>query len=105
MQMDNTIAVITGGASGLGGAAAAERFVKQGAKVVILDRDEDKGQAHAEALGDNARFAQADVTSEADVQAALEMAVSEFGGLNAVINCAGVGLAIRTTSQSRGTPA
>jgi len=100
MQMDNTIAVVTGGASGLGG-ATAERFVKQGAKVVILDRDEDKGQTHAEALGNNARFAQADVTSEDDVQSALEMAVSEFGGLNAVINCAGVGLAIRTTS-SRG---
>lgn len=100
MQMKNVITVITGGASGLGG-ATAERFIQQGAKVVILDRDEEKGQAHAQALGDNARFAQADVTSETEVQSALDLAVSEFGGLNAVINCAGVGLAIRTTS-SRG---
>lgn len=100
MKMENTIAMITGGASGLGG-ATAERFVQQGAKVVILDRDEEKGQAHAEKLGDNARFAQADVTDESDVQSALDLAIKEFGGLNAVINCAGVGLAIRTTS-SRG---
>ncbi len=100
MKMKNVIAVITGGASGLGG-ATAERFVQQGAKVVILDRDEEKGQAHAQALGDKARFAQADVTSEAEVQSALDLAISKFGGLNTVINCAGVGLAIRTTS-SRG---
>jgi len=100
MQLENTIAVITGGASGLGG-ATAERFVQQGAKVVLLDRDDEKGIAHAEGLGENARFAQADVTDEEQVQSALELAVSEFGGLNAVVNCAGVGLAIRTTS-SRG---
>jgi 3-hydroxyacyl-CoA dehydrogenase / 3-hydroxy-2-methylbutyryl-CoA dehydrogenase len=100
MHIKNVIAVITGGASGLGG-ATAERFVQQGAKVVILDRDVDKGEAHADALGENARFAQADVTSETDVQTALDMAISEFGGLNTLVNCAGVGLAIRTTS-SRG---
>lgn len=100
MQMNNVIAVVTGGASGLGG-AVAQRFVEQGARVVILDRDEDKGTEHADTLGDNARFAQADVTSEDEIQTALDHVVSEFGGLNTVVNCAGVGLAIRTTS-SRG---
>lgn len=100
MEMKQVVAVVTGGASGLGG-ATAERFVQQGAKVILLDRDEDKGEAHAKALGENARFAQADVTNEDEVQSALDFAVSEFGGLNTVVNCAGVGLGIRTTS-SRG---
>lgn len=100
MDIKNVIAIVTGGASGLGG-ATAERFVQQGAKVAILDRDIDKGEAHAEALGDNARFIQADVTSEDDIQNALDTVINEFGGLNTVVNCAGVALAIRTTS-SRG---
>lgn len=100
MKMQDVVAVVTGGASGLGG-ATAERFVQQGAKVVILDRDEEKGEAHADQLGENARFAPADVTSEEQIQSALEQAVSAFGKLTAVVNCAGVGLAIRTTS-SRG---
>lgn len=100
MEMKDVVAVVTGGASGLGG-ATAQRFVEQGAKVVILDRDEDNGNAHAEALGENARFAKADVTSETDVENALELAVGEFGQLNVLVNCAGIGLAVRTTS-SRG---
>lgn len=100
MNIKNVTAIVTGGASGLGG-ATAERFVKQGAQVVILDRDVDKGEAHAGTLGENAHFAQADVTSESDIQTALDKAVSVFGGFNTVVNCAGVGLAIRTTS-SRG---
>jgi len=100
MDIKNVIAIVTGGASGLGG-ATAERLVQHGAKVVILDRDIDKGNAHADALGENARFIQADVTSEDDIQTALETTISEFGEFNTVVNCAGVGLAIRTTS-SRG---
>lgn len=100
MEMKDVVAVVTGGASGLGG-ATAQRFVEQGAKVVILDRDEESGNAHAEALGENARFAKADVTSETDVENALELAVGEFGQLNVLVNCAGIGLAVRTTS-SRG---
>ena len=100
MNIKNVIAIVTGGASGLGG-ATAERFIQQGAKVAILDLDTEKGEAHADMLGENARFIQADVTSENDIQSALDIAVSEFGGFNAVVNCAGVGLAIRTTS-SRG---
>ena len=100
MRMDRVAALVTGGASGLGGATAA-RFAGQGAKVVLLDRDVDKGRALAEAIGASARFVQADVTSESEVQAALDLTVVAFGGLNAVINCAGVGLANRTIS-SRG---
>lgn len=100
MEMTDVTALITGGASGLG-AATASRFVDHGAKVIVLDRDDERGHALARQLGDRARFAAADVTDEADVQAALDLARSQFGGLNVVVNCAGVGLAMRTTS-SRG---
>ncbi|MFW5748149.1 MAG: 3-hydroxyacyl-CoA dehydrogenase [Chloroflexota bacterium] len=95
MDVKGLTALVTGGASGLGGATAAH-LVQQGANVIILDRDDEKGEAHAAALGPNARFAQADVTDEAQVQAAIDLAREAFGGLHAVINCAGVGAAIRT---------
>lgn len=98
MQLKDSVALVTGGASGLGG-ATARLFVEQGAKVVILDRDENKGVALAQELGDRAVFARADVTSESDVQAAVDLAVSEFGGLNININCAGIGMAMRTVNK------
>ena len=100
MKMRDALALVTGGASGLG-AATARRFVEKGARVVVLDRDEEKGLALSRELGDKARFRQADVTSEAAIEQALAFTVSEFGGLNTLINCAGVGAAMRTTS-SRG---
>ncbi len=100
MKMQDIVALITGGASGLG-AGTAKRFVDCGARVLILDRDEGRSQALSAELGERTRFFQADVTSEVAVQAALEYAIAEFGGLNVLINCAGVGIALRTTS-SRG---
>jgi len=100
MHMQNVIALITGGASGLGAGTAA-RFIEAGARVVILDRDADQGERLADDLGERARFAAGDVSSEADVQAALVHTRAEFGGLNALVNCAGIGLAMRTIS-SRG---
>ena len=100
MKLEKVIAIITGGASGLGAGTAA-RFIEQGARVVILDRDGDKGARLADDLGDRARFVPADVSSEADVQAALDLATTAFGGLNVLVNCAGIGLAMRTTG-SRG---
>ncbi len=100
MQMRDLVALVTGGASGLG-AGAARRFVEQGARVLILDRDADQGEALAQDLGEGARFFAGDVTSEDDVRGALEATAEAFGGLNALVNCAGIGIAIRTTS-SRG---
>ena len=100
MKMPNVIALITGGASGLG-AGTARRFAQCGARLVILDIDAEKGEALAEDLGGAARFFKADVSSEKDAQAALEFTVAEYGGLNALVNCAGIGVAVRTTS-SRG---
>ncbi len=100
MKMGHVRALITGGASGLG-AGTARRFIDQGARVVILDRDEDKGARLAADLGAQTRFVKADVSGEPDVQAGLELCATEFGGLNVLVNCAGIGLAIRTTG-SRG---
>lgn len=96
--MKQVVALVTGGASGLG-EACIRRFVGQGAKAVILDRDADRGKALAAELGDSVRYAQADVTSEADVQAAVNLAYETFGGLQVVVNCAGVAWAGRTVSK------
>lgn len=98
MHMQNVIALITGGASGLG-AGTASRFIGAGARVVILDRDADRGAHLAAELGERARFTAGDVSSEADVQTALELTRAAFGGLNALVICAGIGLAMRTISR------
>ncbi|GAB4314534.1 MAG: SDR family NAD(P)-dependent oxidoreductase [Phototrophicales bacterium] len=93
MEIKGLTAIITGGASGLGG-ATAQRLAEHGANVIVLDRDAERGEAHAKAIG--ATFAQADVTSEADIQAAIDLAKNKFGGLHILVNCAGVGMAMRT---------
>lgn len=93
MNVKGLTALVTGGASGLGG-ATAQRLAEHGANVIVLDRDAERGEAHANAIG--AKFAQADVTSEADIQAAIDLAKSAFGGLHILVNCAGVGMAMRT---------
>ncbi|MBZ0289285.1 MAG: 3-hydroxyacyl-CoA dehydrogenase [Anaerolineae bacterium] len=98
MELKNTVALVTGGASGLG-EACVRRFVSAGGKVVIVDRDADKGTALAAELGVAAHFAQVDVTSEPDVNAAVDHAYESFGGLNIVVNCAGVGWAGRTVGK------
>ena len=98
MDVQTTVALVTGGASGLG-LATAKRLVRSGAKVVIAGLGRSSGQAEAEALGPNARFAATDVTSEADVSAAIELAYATFGGLNLVVNCAGIAIAQRTLTK------
>lgn len=99
MDFQNMTALVTGGASGLG-EASARRLASLGANVVILDRDADRGAMVANEIGDKARFAKTDVTSEADVQAAVDLAKSTFGAVNILVNCAGVGMAMRTTSKN-----
>ncbi|MGA0557321.1 3-hydroxyacyl-CoA dehydrogenase [Larkinella sp. VNQ87] len=98
MQFTNTTALITGGASGLG-EATTRLFHAQGANVVILDLNEAKGEALAADLRDRARFIRTDVTSEADVQAAVDLAVQEFGSLQIAVNCAGIGEARKTIGK------
>jgi NAD(P)-dependent dehydrogenase (short-subunit alcohol dehydrogenase family) len=89
MQLDQVKAVITGGASGLGHAVAAH-LVAHGGAVALFDLDEDKGCAAAAALGGNARFFRTDVTAEDGVAANVAAAREALGGLNAVVNCAGI---------------
>ena len=89
MQLKNTKAVITGGASGLGH-AVARHLVGNGAQVALFDVNQDKGQQAAGELGEAAQFYRTDVTSEDGVMANLEAAKGAMDGLNAVINCAGI---------------
>lgn len=103
MEFVGMTALITGGASGLG-EASARRLASLGANVVILDRDAERGEQVAKEIGDKARFAKTDVTSEADVQGAIDLAISTFGAVNILVNCAGVGMAMRTTSKNGAHP-
>jgi NAD(P)-dependent dehydrogenase (short-subunit alcohol dehydrogenase family) len=98
LELNNSVALITGGASGLG-EATVRRFVAQGAKAVIVDLNPEKGNKLAGELGESARFVETDVTSEDAVQNTIQTALNTFGGLNIVVNCAGVGWAQRTVSK------
>ena len=89
MQIEQHSFLVTGGASGLG-ESVVRAIVAQGGKVVIADLNESTGQALVNELGDNVRFARCDVTSGDEVQAAVELAEKEFGGLQGSINCAGI---------------
>jgi NAD(P)-dependent dehydrogenase (short-subunit alcohol dehydrogenase family) len=90
MNIQGKVAIITGGASGLG-AATAHMIVRQGGKAAIVDRNEELGRQFAASLGASARFFAADVADAASVQRAVDGAVREFGGLHICVNCAGIG--------------
>ncbi|MFZ1726010.1 MAG: SDR family oxidoreductase [Albidovulum sp.] len=87
MELNKARAVITGGASGLG-AATARIFRGAGADVTIFDRDIDAGSALAGEIG--ATFAEVDVTSESSVAAGIVLARSAMGGIDILVNCAGI---------------
>ncbi|MBB6244104.1 SDR family oxidoreductase [Rhodanobacter sp. MP1X3] len=89
MQLDQVKAIITGGASGLG-YAVAQHLVANGAQVALFDIDNDKGQTAIKALGDAVRFFRTDVTSEDGVVINVAAAHESMGGLNVVVNCAGI---------------
>jgi NAD(P)-dependent dehydrogenase (short-subunit alcohol dehydrogenase family) len=89
MKFAEARAVVTGGASGLG-KAVARLVAASGGRVAMLDVQEGPGQAAAKELGANASFFKCDVTSEADVNAAMRAAADRMGGLNLLVNCAGV---------------
>jgi NAD(P)-dependent dehydrogenase (short-subunit alcohol dehydrogenase family) len=96
MQIRNSIFLVTGGASGLG-EAFARMAAENGAMVVIADLQADKGEKLAKEIG--GRFAKCDVSSEADGKAAVALALKEFGGLQVLVNCAGIALAERTLGK------
>ncbi|WP_353706880.1 3-hydroxyacyl-CoA dehydrogenase [Cellulosimicrobium sp. ES-005] len=98
MRIEGTVALVTGGASGLG-RATAEGLVAAGARVVLADLASSDGVAVAGALGDAARFVPTDVTSEDDVARALD-AADDLGGARVVVSCAGIVLAQRVLGKS-----
>jgi len=89
MQLDQVKAIITGGASGLGH-AVAQHIVARGGRVALFDVNEDRGRQAARELGDAACFYRTDVTSEQGVAANVSAAHEALGGLNVLINCAGI---------------
>jgi NAD(P)-dependent dehydrogenase (short-subunit alcohol dehydrogenase family) len=94
MRLDGRTILVTGGASGLGG-ATVDMIVAAGGRAVIVDRNERTGAAKAAQHGNAVRFVAADVSSDAAVQAAVDVAVKELGGLHGVVNAAGIAVAER----------
>jgi NAD(P)-dependent dehydrogenase (short-subunit alcohol dehydrogenase family) len=102
MDINGSVAVVTGGASGLG-LATTEKLVEQGAKVVIIDLPSSQGETVADKLGDAVRFVPADVTDEAQVGAALD-AAEGLGTVRIAVNCAGIGNAAKTYGKKGAFP-
>lgn len=96
MHIEDTGAIITGGASGLG-EATARHFRAQGAQVTLLDRDTARGPEVASEIG--ASFAETDVTDAASVEAAIATAKSAMGRVTAAINCAGIATGAKTLGR------
>jgi len=98
MQIQNHTFLVSGGASGLGG-ATARTLAEAGANVVIVDLNEAKGAALAAELGGKTRFVAANVADEEAVKNAVAAAVSTFGALHGAINCAGIGVGEKTVGK------
>lgn len=98
VKIEGNVALVTGGGSGLG-RATVEALVAAGAKVVIADLVSSKGEEVAASAPESIRFIPTDVTKEADVQAAIDLATKTFGGLQFAISCAGVGTPGRVLSK------
>ncbi|GEB35211.1 MULTISPECIES: 3-hydroxyacyl-CoA dehydrogenase [Brevibacillus] len=100
MDIRDVVAIVTGGASGLG-EATVRNVVEHGGRVAILDQDLERGYALANELGrDHALFVQTDVTSEASVREAIERTAGAFGTIHAAVNCAGMVLGQKTLSRN-----
>ncbi len=97
MDIRNSTFIVTGGGSGLG-AATAEMVVANGGNVVIADV-KSEGEAFAQKLGSQARFIKTDVTSEEQGKAAVDLALSAFGALQGLVNCAGIAVGEKTVGK------
>ena len=99
MDINGKVAVVTGGASGIG-QAVTRRIAAAGGKVVIFDLNEDAGQAMVAELGaDNCVFAKVNVVDEDSAKAGIEAPVSAFGTIHINVNCAGIGNAAKTLGR------
>lgn len=99
MDLKDKVAVITGGASGLG-KATAEHVIKAGGKVAIFDRNENLANATARELGASAAAWTVDVTDEGSMQTAIASVMDAFGAIHINVNCAGIGPAARTLGKT-----
>ncbi|XP_041348363.1 3-hydroxyacyl-CoA dehydrogenase type-2-like [Gigantopelta aegis] len=102
-SLKGMVGLVTGGASGLG-RATVERFIKQGSRVVLCDLPTSGGKDVAKSLGDNCVFAPTDITSEDDVNKALEITKDKFGRLDMAVNCAGIAVAFKTYNFNKNLP-
>jgi NAD(P)-dependent dehydrogenase (short-subunit alcohol dehydrogenase family) len=104
MKLAGAVAIVTGGASGLG-EATVRAFIAGGARAAILDRPQSAGEQLARELGEGrAIFMPADVTSGDQVATAVARATQAFGALHIAVNCAGVGVAMKTVSKQGPMP-
>ncbi|MCC6899004.1 MAG: 3-hydroxyacyl-CoA dehydrogenase [Polyangiaceae bacterium] len=103
MEIKGRVAIVTGGASGLG-AATVRALVAAGARAVIADKNREAGEALAKELGAATRFAECDVTSEDQMKAAIATAKTELGGLHLAVGCAGIGTIGRLVSKGGPLP-
>jgi NAD(P)-dependent dehydrogenase (short-subunit alcohol dehydrogenase family) len=104
MKISDARAVVTGGASGLG-QAVARHVIAQGGTVAMLDVQDAPGQQSARELGARAHYFNCDVTSEAAVNAAMNAAAAAMGGINLLVNCAGIVGSARTLGKNGPMPA
>lgn len=101
MKINGSVAVVTGGASGLG-EAAVETIVENGGYAAILDLQEERGAALVEKVGsDRALFIKTNVTNEEDVANAVNQTIEKFGAIHVLVNCAGIGVAEKTVSKDK----
>ncbi len=99
MQVEGSVALITGGVSGLG-LGAARRIVAMGGKVVMMDINDEQGKTATEELGAAARYIECDVSDSGQVSAAVDAAAEAFGGIEILVNAAGVAPAERVLSRN-----
>jgi NAD(P)-dependent dehydrogenase (short-subunit alcohol dehydrogenase family) len=98
MEIKNSTFLVTGGSSGLG-AATVEMVVAAGGNAIIADVNKAQGEALAARLGKHARYVECDVTREDHGKAAVAAALKEFGGLQALVNCAGIAIGEKTVGK------
>ena len=103
MKVSGKVALITGGASGLG-LATARALSLEGARIMLLDLNEENAKKELESLGKEASFYTANVTDEGSVASAIDATMKKFGAINIAINCAGIGSASKTVGRDGAHP-
>ena len=98
MRVNDTVAIITGGASGLG-QACVRNLVARGGKAVIFDLNEDLGEKLVQEMGDSVLFSLVDVTNTESIAAGIQKAVEKYGKINVAVNCAGTGTPNKVLSK------